>query len=38
MILPWVAVPHLASHILSRIARQLSQDWEGLYHLNHAHA
>jgi hypothetical protein len=32
LILPWVAVPHLASHILSRIARQLSQDWERLYH------
>src|SRR5215813_10448405 len=31
LILPWVAVPHLASHVLSRIARQLSQDWEGLY-------
>jgi len=31
LILPWVAVPHLASHILSRIAHQLSQDWEGLY-------
>jgi hypothetical protein len=31
LILPWVAVPHLASHILSRIARQLSQDWEDLY-------
>jgi hypothetical protein len=31
LILPWVQVPHLASHILSRIARQLSQDWEGLY-------
>lgn len=31
LILPWVAVPHLASHILSRIVRQLSQDWEGLY-------
>lgn len=31
LILPWVAVPHLASHILSRIARQLSQDWESLY-------
>jgi hypothetical protein len=24
-------VPHLASHILNRIAHQLSQDWEGLY-------
>ena len=31
LILPWVAVPHLASHILSRIARQLSLDWEHLY-------
>jgi hypothetical protein len=31
LILPWVVAPHLASHILSRIARRLSQDWEGLY-------
>ena len=31
LILPWVAVPHLASHILSRSARQLSRDWERLY-------
>lgn len=31
LILPWVAVPHLASHILSRIARRLSPDWERLY-------
>ncbi len=31
LILPWVRVPHLASHILSRIAQRLSQDWEGLY-------
>jgi hypothetical protein len=31
LILPWVEVPHLASHILSRIARQLSRDWERLY-------
>jgi hypothetical protein len=30
-ILPWVAVPHLASHILSRIAQRLSQDWERVY-------
>src|ERR1039457_3324311 len=30
-ILPWVAVPHLASHILSRIAQRLSQDWERAY-------
>jgi hypothetical protein len=31
LILPWVAVPHLASHILSRIARRLSSDWERVY-------
>lgn len=31
LILPWVTVPHLASHILGRIARQLSPDWEHLY-------
>jgi len=31
LILPWVAVPHLASHILSRIARRLSADWEAMY-------
>jgi hypothetical protein len=31
LILPWIEVPHLASHILSRMARQLSRDWEHLY-------
>jgi len=31
LILPWVEVPHLASHLLSRIARRLSEDWERLY-------
>jgi len=31
LILPWVRVPHLASHILSRIARRLSRDWEEKY-------
>ena len=31
LILPWVAVPHLASHILGRMARQISQDWERVY-------
>ena len=31
LILPWVAVPHLASHILGRMARQISQDWERTY-------
>jgi Domain of unknown function (DUF4338) len=31
LILPWVEVPHLASHILGRIASSLSNDWERLY-------
>jgi hypothetical protein len=31
LILPWVEVPHLASHILGRIASSLSKDWEQLY-------
>lgn len=32
LILPWVQVPHLASHLLGRIARRLSADWQELYH------
>jgi Domain of unknown function (DUF4338) len=32
LILPWVEVPHLASHLLARVARQLSEDWERFYH------
>ena len=31
LILPWVEVPHLASHILGRMARRLSADWEQVY-------
>ena len=31
LILPWVRVPHLASHILGRMARMLSADWQALY-------
>jgi len=31
LILPWVRVPHLASHLLGRIARQLSGDWQERY-------
>jgi hypothetical protein len=31
LILPWVKVPHLASHILGRMAARLSADWEALY-------
>jgi len=31
LIVPWVQVPHLASHILGYIARVVSRDWEHLY-------
>ena len=31
LILPWVRVPHLASHILGRLAALLSADWERVY-------
>jgi hypothetical protein len=31
LILPWVQVPHLASYILGRIVRWLSEDWQALY-------
>jgi len=31
LILPWVRVPHLASHILGRMAKLVAQDWERLY-------
>jgi hypothetical protein len=31
LILPWVTIPHLASHLLGRMARQLSQDWARVY-------
>ncbi|MEA3431599.1 MAG: DUF4338 domain-containing protein [candidate division WOR-3 bacterium] len=27
LVLPWVRVPHLASHILGRVARRISSDW-----------
>jgi hypothetical protein len=32
LILPWVQVPHLASHLLGRMAARLSADWAQLYH------
>jgi hypothetical protein len=32
LILPWVEVPHLASHILGKMARGISEDWQKLYH------
>jgi hypothetical protein len=31
LILPWVRVNHLASHILGRMAARISDDWQGLY-------
>lgn len=31
LILPWVRVTHLASHILGRIARRISADWQAKY-------
>lgn len=27
LILPWIKIPHLASHILERVARRISSDW-----------
>ena len=32
LILPWVRVAHLASHLLARLARRISADWQSLYH------
>ena len=32
LLLPWVEVPHLASHLLSRMATVLARDWERIYH------
>jgi hypothetical protein len=31
LILPWIQVPHLASHLLGRMARMLCQQWQRLY-------
>jgi hypothetical protein len=31
LILPWVRVPELASHILGRVARRLASDWRAHY-------
>jgi hypothetical protein len=28
---PWIRVPHLASHVLGRMVRRLSGDWERMY-------
>jgi hypothetical protein len=32
LVLPWVRVPQLASHVLGKVARVISSDWQGLYH------
>jgi hypothetical protein len=32
LILPWVRVRHLASHLLGRIVRRISTDWMAVYH------
>jgi hypothetical protein len=31
LILPWVKVPHLASHLLGVMARRISRDWQEIY-------
>jgi hypothetical protein len=31
LILPWVRVPHLASHLLGQVARRIAADWASLY-------
>lgn len=31
LIMPWVRVPHLASHLLGAMTRRLSRDWEDVY-------
>ena len=31
LVLPWAAVPNLASHVLALLARRISADWQQLY-------
>lgn len=31
LILPWVRVPHLASHLLGAVARRIRRDWQAKY-------
>jgi hypothetical protein len=31
LVLPWVRVPHLASHLLGRLAHRIATDWQQLY-------
>jgi hypothetical protein len=32
LVLPWVKAPHLASHLLGRMARTISAEWRRVYH------
>ncbi len=32
LILPWVVVPHLASHLLGLVSRTIADDWQRIYH------
>lgn len=32
LVLPWIRVSHLASHILGKVSRRLSGDWQQKYH------
>jgi len=31
LVLPWVRVPHLATHLLARILRRIRADWQAKY-------
>jgi hypothetical protein len=31
LVVPWVRVPHLASHLLGRMTRMLSEEWQKVY-------
>lgn len=31
LLVPWLRVPHLASHLLARVARRIRDDWQALY-------
>jgi hypothetical protein len=32
LILPWIEFRYLAGHLLSRVAKIISADWQTLYH------
>lgn len=32
LLVPWARVPHLASHLMARVARRIQADWQALYH------